>query len=72
MTHNTSPKDGDASASIKHGAEHQSEQARFLAKMQESVLGSFKPTKEKTTTEANSAVNQILQGFTIEDKTKQA
>jgi hypothetical protein len=72
MTHHNSPKDGDSAASNTQGVEHHSEQARFLAKMQESVLGSFKTAKEKSPTEASSAVRQILQGFVIEDKSKEA
>ncbi|HEY9756071.1 MAG TPA: hypothetical protein V6C97_12970 [Oculatellaceae cyanobacterium] len=71
MTHHNLPKNSDSVGSSQQGPEHQTEQARFLAKMQESILGNFKPSnKEKTGTEASAAVRQILQGFVIEDKSK--
>lgn len=71
MTHHNLPKNSDSVGPSQQCPEHQTEQERFLAKMQESILGNFKPTnKEKTGAEASAAVRQILQGFVIEDKSK--
>ncbi len=78
MTHDNSPaKFTDAAASgSKHGPEPESEQARFMAKMRESVLGGFNTSvnreREKPQREPNIAVKEILNGFVLEDDSKKA
>ena len=72
MTHDKLPKSTEStSLGAKQGPEPDSEQARFMDKMRESVLSGFKATvnkeREKPQKEPNCAVSQILSGFTLED-----